>query len=51
MGEILVRQLSDGEELVMEESPTSGLSDPRDRAMEIRRRALGDEESPEGSRA
>lgn len=49
MFETRVQQLSDGEELVVEESTPSSPEDPRERVIETRRHALGDEESrPEG---
>jgi hypothetical protein len=47
MTETVVRQLADGEELVLEESTSSSLGDPRDRTLETRRNALGDDESPD----
>lgn len=51
MVETLVRQLSDGEELVMEASPTGAFSDPRERTLELRRRALDDENAPDDGRS
>jgi hypothetical protein len=44
----LVRELSDGEELVVEGRPTMNLVDPRERTIETRRLALDeDENAPE----
>jgi hypothetical protein len=45
MTETVVRQLADGEELVLEESTSSSLGDPHERTLETRRNALGDDES------
>ena len=42
MVETRVRKLSDGEELVVEESTAGSLVDPRERTLETRKRALGD---------
>jgi hypothetical protein len=39
----LVRQLSDGEELVIERLPPRSLVDPRERTIEARRLALDDD--------
>ena len=47
MNETVVRQLADGEELVLEESTSSSLGDPHERTLEARRKALADEESHE----
>ena len=48
MVETLVRELSDGEELVVEGGPAAGLvEDPRERTIEVRRLAVqSDEERP-----
>ncbi len=53
MIETIVRKLSDGEELVLEESPREDLDeDPRERTIAVRRLALGDDNStPAGSRS
>ena len=41
----LVRELSDGEELVIERVPPKRLLDPRERTMEARRLALDDHDT------
>ena len=51
MSETLVRELSDGEELVLEGRPATGLvEDPRERTIEVRRLAVqrDKERPPEG---
>lgn len=45
MTDRLVRKLSDGEELVVEELPSSGCADPRERMIEARRLALDEQEN------
>jgi hypothetical protein len=39
----VVRQLSDGEELVIEGLPARNVVDPREKTIEVRRRALVDD--------
>ena len=48
----LVRELSDGEELVIERTPPRSLVDPRERTIEARRLALDDHDTlPERSQS
>lgn len=45
----VVTDLSDGEEMVVDDSPTGGLFDPRDRSIGHPRLTLGDDEAlPKG---
>jgi hypothetical protein len=46
MTETTVRELSDGEELVLVEANPDSSGDPRERAIEVRRQALDDQSRP-----
>ena len=46
MNGMVVTDLPDGEEMVVDDSPTGGLVDPRDRSIGHPRLTLNDDEAP-----